>query len=77
MYNSTFGNSGIVNLYPVLVSFLPVTELNKVYDTFLLPFFTDILLTLLVIAIITTFHAAMRTFVTPLFMIIGVLKIKE
>jgi hypothetical protein len=34
-------------------------------------------LTLLIIAILTTFHAAMRTFVTPLFMILGVLKIKE
>jgi O-antigen ligase len=36
-----------------------------------------LLLTLLIIAILTTFHAAMRTFVTPLFMILGVLKIKE
>jgi hypothetical protein len=36
-----------------------------------------ILLTLLAIAILSTFHAAMRTYVTPLFMILGVLKIKE
>jgi hypothetical protein len=36
-----------------------------------------LLLTLLIIAILTSFHAAMRTFVTPLFMILGVLKIKE
>jgi hypothetical protein len=37
----------------------------------------DILVVLLVIAIVTTFHAAMRTFLTPLFIILGVLKIKE
>ena len=36
-----------------------------------------ILFILLIFAIITTFHAAMRTFVTPLFMIIGSLKISE
>ena len=36
-----------------------------------------LLLALLVIAILSTFHAAMRTYVTPLFMILGVLKIKE
>jgi hypothetical protein len=36
-----------------------------------------ILLSLITIAILTTFHAAMRTYVTPLFMILGVLKIKE
>lgn len=36
-----------------------------------------VLLTLLVIAILTTFHAAMRTFITPLLIIIGVLKIEE
>lgn len=36
-----------------------------------------ILLTLMTIAILSTFHAAMRTFVTPLFMILGVLKIRE
>ena len=36
-----------------------------------------LLLTLLIIAILTTFHAAMRTFVTPLLMILGVLKIKD
>jgi hypothetical protein len=36
-----------------------------------------ILITLMAIAILTTFHAAMRTFVTPLFMIIGCLKISE
>ena len=36
----------------------------------------NILIALLVIAITTTFHAAMRTFVTPLFMILGVLNIK-
>jgi hypothetical protein len=34
-----------------------------------------ILTILLVIAILSTFHAAMRTFVTPLFMILGSLKI--
>jgi hypothetical protein len=34
-------------------------------------------ITLLAIAVLTTFHAAMRTFVTPLFMIIGSLKITE
>jgi hypothetical protein len=37
----------------------------------------NVLFVLLVIAIATTFHAAMRTFVTPLFFILGVLKIKE
>jgi hypothetical protein len=37
----------------------------------------NILYVLLVFAIATTFHAAMRTFVTPLFMILGVLKIKR
>jgi hypothetical protein len=36
-----------------------------------------LLVTFLTIAILTTFHAAMRTYVTPLFMILGVLKIKE
>ena len=36
-----------------------------------------ILITLMVIAILTTFHAAMRTFVTPLLMILGSLKIIE
>ena len=36
-----------------------------------------ILLALVAIAILSTFHAAMRTYVTPLFMILGVLKIKE
>jgi hypothetical protein len=36
-----------------------------------------ILLVLVIIAILSTFHAAMRTYVTPLFMILGVLKIKE
>ncbi len=36
-----------------------------------------IMLVLLLIAILTTFHAAMRTFVTPLFMILGVMKIKD
>jgi hypothetical protein len=35
------------------------------------------LLALLAIAILSTFHAAMRTYVTPLFMTLGVLKIKE
>lgn len=37
----------------------------------------NILFVLLIIAIATTFHAAMRTFITPLFFILGVLKIKE
>lgn len=37
----------------------------------------SILLVLLLIAVLTTFHAAMRTFITPLFMILGVLKIKD
>ncbi len=36
-----------------------------------------ILLALMTIAILSTFHAAMRTYVTPLFMVLGVLKIKE
>lgn len=36
-----------------------------------------LLITLTTIAILTTFHAAMRTFVTPLFIILGSLKIKE
>ena len=36
-----------------------------------------ILLALVAIAILSTFHAAMRTYVTPLFIILGVLKIKE
>jgi hypothetical protein len=36
-----------------------------------------VIMTLLAIAILTTFHAAMRTFVTPLFMILGSLKITE
>jgi hypothetical protein len=36
-----------------------------------------ILVILLLIGLITTFHAAMRTFVTPLFMILGSLKIIE
>jgi hypothetical protein len=36
-----------------------------------------ILITLIFIAILTTFHAAMRTFVTPLFMILGCMKIVE
>ncbi len=36
-----------------------------------------ILVVLLLIAITTSFHAAMRTFVTPLFMILGCLKIIE
>jgi hypothetical protein len=37
----------------------------------------DILLVLAVIALLTTFHAAIRTFVTPLFLILAVLKIKN
>ncbi len=37
----------------------------------------NIIFILLVVSTLTTFHAAMRTFVTPLFMIFGVLKIKE
>jgi hypothetical protein len=37
----------------------------------------NILFVLLIIAIATTFHAAMRTFITPLFMILGSFKIKE
>jgi len=36
-----------------------------------------VIMTLLAIAILTTFHAAMRTFITPLFMILGSLKITE
>jgi O-antigen ligase len=36
-----------------------------------------ILITLMAIALLTTFHAAMRTFVTPLLIILGSLKIKE
>ena len=36
-----------------------------------------ILITLMTIAILTTFHAAMRTFLTPLLMILGSLKITE
>jgi hypothetical protein len=36
-----------------------------------------LLLTLTAIAVLTTFHAAMRTFVTPIFMILGTLKISE
>lgn len=34
-----------------------------------------LLLTLMLIAILTTFHAAMRTFVTPIFIVLGTLKI--
>jgi hypothetical protein len=37
----------------------------------------NILLVLLIIATITTFHAAMRTFITPLFIILGSLKPRE
>jgi hypothetical protein len=37
----------------------------------------NILFVLIIIAAATTFHAAMRTFVTPLFIILGVLKIKD
>jgi O-antigen ligase len=36
-----------------------------------------IILAILTIAILTTFHAAMRTFVTPLFMILACLKIQN
>jgi len=36
-----------------------------------------ILISLMAIAILTTFHAAMRTFVTPLFIILGSLKITD
>jgi hypothetical protein len=36
-----------------------------------------LIMVLLLVAILTTFHAAMRTFVTPLFIIIGSLKIME
>jgi hypothetical protein len=36
-----------------------------------------ILITLIVIATLTTFHAAMRTFLTPLFIILGSLKISD
>lgn len=36
-----------------------------------------ILLALMTIAILSTFHAAMRTYVTPLFIILGVVKIKS
>jgi hypothetical protein len=35
-----------------------------------------LILAFITIAVLSTFHAAMRTFVTPLFMILGVLKIK-
>ena len=37
----------------------------------------NILFVLIIVAAATTFHAAMRTFVTPLFIILGVLKIKD
>jgi hypothetical protein len=37
----------------------------------------NILFILLILSVATTFHAAMRTFITPLFMILGSLKIKE
>lgn len=50
------------------------------YDTYKLNTQSNyrvIMLVLLLIAILTTFHAAMRTFVTPLFMILGVMKIKD
>jgi O-antigen ligase len=36
-----------------------------------------LVMVLLIVAILTTFHAAMRTFITPLFVIIGSLKIME
>jgi len=36
-----------------------------------------VILALITISVLSTFHAAMRTFVTPLFMILGVLKIKS
>ena len=39
--------------------------------------FRGIMFALLVIAILTTFHAAMRTFITPLLMILGVLRIDK
>jgi O-antigen ligase len=52
--------------YPLLVYQTNKQSIHKI-----------ILLSLITIAILTTFHAAMRTFVTPLFMVLGVLKIKE
>jgi hypothetical protein len=36
-----------------------------------------LIMVLILVAILTTFHAAMRTFVTPLFIIIGSLNIAE
>lgn len=39
--------------------------------------YRNVLMAILAISIITTFHAAMRTFVTPLFLILGVLKVKN
>jgi hypothetical protein len=37
----------------------------------------NILFILIILSIVTTFHSAMRTFITPLFMILGSLKVKE
>ena len=65
---------GLLGLcYAMLFIFLPVKSWqdNKYKSGRI------ILLVLLLIAISTTFHAAMRTFVTPLFIILGSLSIKD
>ncbi len=37
----------------------------------------NILFVLLILALLTTFHAAMRTYLTPLFIILGILKVRD
>jgi hypothetical protein len=69
-----FADHGLLGLMFALIFFNePLVNWNRNRNSMQ----RNILFVLLIIAIVTTFHAAMRTFVTPLFMILGVLKIKE
>lgn len=66
---------GILGLFFAIYFFFVVPK-----SVWLLNFSTShrvLLITLITIAIATTFHAAMRTYITPLLVILGSLKIKE
>jgi hypothetical protein len=69
-----FADHGLLGLMFALIFFNePLVNWNRNRNSMQ----RNILFVLLIIAIVTTFHAAMRTFVTPLFMILGVLRIRE
>ena len=69
-----FADHGILGVFYILILFfIPWSSWRSNHRSV----FRNIFLVLTLIALLSTFHAAMRTFVTPLFLILGVLKIKE